>query len=132
MNPGKMTLRSLQVVQLRLLPNPKNAERQKAHQVNEKLRSEQDQCMAQIAFAPDQLLRGHMKIEQEQRHRYAEDAVAQRRKPLHALTRDPVVGSAHRRIISETLRFFCHIRELWQESPARSASKVFCRASRRG
>src|SRR5580704_2757880 len=94
-NPGEVALGALEVVELRLLAHPKNAKSQKAHQINQELWREVGKRGTQIAFAANQLLRGHMKFQQKQSHGHAKDTIAQRREAFHALAGNGVVRGLH-------------------------------------
>jgi hypothetical protein len=76
MNPGELPLGTLEMIQLSLLSDPENAQRQEAHQVNEKLGSKRKERTPQIAFAMDQLACWNMKFQQKQCHGNRENAVA--------------------------------------------------------
>ena len=95
MHPGKAALRALQIIQLRLLADPENAEREKTHQVHQQPRRNRNQAMPKIALAMDGFNRGRAQIKHKQRHGDGKDAVTQGGKPLHALAGDPIVSSVH-------------------------------------
>lgn len=71
-----MPFGTVEMIQLGLLSDPENAQREEAHKVNEKLGSKRKERAPQIPFVMDQLACGNMKLQQEQRHGHREDAVA--------------------------------------------------------
>ena len=90
-----MTVGADEVVELCLLANPKNAERQKTHEIREQSRGERDQGALGVVVAVNGLRRRHAKVQHEQRHRDRENAVAQGGKSFYGLPRDLVVRGTH-------------------------------------
>lgn len=97
MHPCKAAVGAGEVVELRLLADPENAESEEAHHVHDQWRSERDQRVQEVAFGVDRFRGGDAEVEDEQRHGHAEDAVAESGQALEALAGDLVVGdSGHR------------------------------------
>jgi hypothetical protein len=71
-----MPFGTVEMIQLGLLSDPENAQREEAHKVNEKLGSKRKERTPQIAFTMDQLACRNVKLQQEQRHGHREDPVA--------------------------------------------------------
>jgi hypothetical protein len=90
--PRKIPIRALEVIQLRLLSDPENAECQKAHRVHDEARQESEQLTPQLRLGEGRAGRRDMNIEHEQRHRKCKCAVAERGQALESSAGDPVVG----------------------------------------
>src|SRR5438477_11936365 len=103
MNPCEVAIAASEMVELRLLADPKNAEGQKTHQIGEEARSKLDQSVPQNRLGlnrptqPQGLLdvnrfaHRDVQVEHKQRHRDGEDPVAQGGKSFQILARDTVV-----------------------------------------
>src|SRR5262249_23666207 len=86
MDPGEMAIAAGdEMVELRLLRDPEDAERQKAHNIRNKAKPKRSQLAPQyvlmvlvsrLEYLLNRFSRRHMKVEHEQRHRDREDAVA--------------------------------------------------------
>jgi hypothetical protein len=94
MDPGKMAIASSEIVELSLLADPENAERQKTHQIGEEVRRKLDKSLPKFQIIGNWITNSthrNVKVEHKQRHRDGEDAVAQGCKSLQTLARDTVV-----------------------------------------
>jgi hypothetical protein len=80
------------MIELRLLAHPENAEREKTHQVDQQVRHHGAERVPERGVTTDLFPARHMQVEQEERHRHPEDAVAECGQPLHARSGDQVVG----------------------------------------
>ena len=81
------------MVQLRLLSDPKNAERHETHQVHDESGSERDEAMPQVMFVVNGFESGDAQVEDEKRHGKGENAVAQCGQALDALPGNLVIRS---------------------------------------
>ncbi len=95
MNPGEVAVGAREVVELRLLPGPEDAESEEAHQIHDEARCQPGDRAAQRGLAVNAAGVGNADVENEERHRDGEEPVAQRGKTFEALARDPVVERAH-------------------------------------
>ncbi len=105
MDPGEMAIAARdEMVELRLLRDPEDAERQKTHQIGNKAEPKRSQLAPQhvlvvLVSRLDDLLNclsyRYMKVEHEQRHRDREDPVAEGCKSLYTLAGDKVVRCPH-------------------------------------
>jgi hypothetical protein len=91
MDPGEPEVTAIQVVELRLLAIPEDAEGKKAHQVDEQPRPYDGGQAVQRALAVDDV----QHVQDQQGHRDGKDAVGQRRQPLEAGAGEPVIGGRH-------------------------------------
>jgi len=80
------------MVELRLLANPENSQRQEAHKVGQQSRQKNPKRAPEIVFAVNGSGGGKAKVQNHQRHGDGENAVAERGQALDALTRNAVVG----------------------------------------
>src|ERR1700693_3108977 len=90
--PCKIAVRALQLIQLRLLRDPENSERQKAHRVHDEARQEPEQRMPELAFGVNRPDRRNTNVEHEQRHRKCKYAIAERAQALKSGACDSIVG----------------------------------------
>src|ERR1700689_1994171 len=97
MEPGQAALGALEMIQLRLLPNPENTEREEAHHVHEQTWCKGGHALQQIMFTVDRFAKRNVQIEHEQCHAYGKYSVTERGQPLNTLSSDAVVGSGHAR-----------------------------------
>jgi hypothetical protein len=95
MNPGKVAIGTRQVVQLRLLGNPADPERQKAHRVHDKSRRKGKQRLPQLQFRVNRRDWRDADVEDQQGHRKGEHAIAQRIQALQSIPGDAVVNLFH-------------------------------------
>src|SRR6266568_1389844 len=109
MNPGEIAIASRELIELRLLADPENAQRQKTHEIGEQAwqNVNLDQSVPQNLLGLKRPIRPHrllhlnciihrdVKVEHKQRHRHSEDSVAQGSKSLQTLASDTVVIGFH-------------------------------------
>lgn len=95
MDPTQVTIRAGQMVELRLLAHPENAECQKAHEIRDELRRKRDEDAPQVVFTMNSLGGGHSEVEHQERHRHGKNAIAQGRETFNALTGDFIVRELH-------------------------------------
>jgi hypothetical protein len=96
-NPCQIAVGAGEVVELGLLADPEDAVGHDAHQEDEQARGECDERAAKVVLGVDGFGRGDTKVETEQGHGDGEDAVAERRDALDALTGNTVVERVHPR-----------------------------------
>lgn len=83
------------MVELSLLPDPENSERQKAHHVNAQPRRQIPQREPEAVFRVNRFDGRRAQVQHQQRHGDGKYAVAQSSKSRHALPGDLVVGRRH-------------------------------------
>ena len=103
MNPGEMAIAAAEMIELRLLSDPEDSERQKTHHIDEDVRRHRNHGMLEIALAVDRICRRRPQVEHEQRHGDRENAVAQGREALDALCSDAVIAGRQRVLRLELL-----------------------------
>jgi hypothetical protein len=86
---------AFEMIELRLLADPKNAERQKAHEIDEHARRQRDHRPPKPGFAMDGGFGGRVQIEHQQRHRHGKDAVADGGEPFDALPGEEIIAVEH-------------------------------------
>src|ERR1043165_2736879 len=96
MEPCQVSIRTPEMIKLRLLADPENSQSQKAHQINGQLRKERRHGMKQLAFGVNCLPCGRVQFQQKQSHGDRKNAVAQSRKAFRALSCNLVVAGWHR------------------------------------
>lgn len=94
-NPGKANIGTAQVIELRLLTHPENSQSKKTHEVDENLRREGKEFVAEFVLVVDQFGRGDTEVDGKKGHGHAENAVAQSGEAFDALAGNAVVGSDH-------------------------------------
>ncbi len=95
-DPGKAAVGAGEVVELRLLANPENTKRDKAHQVRDELGSETAQSGAKFRATVNGFAGRNAQIKHQKRHGDGEDSVAQSGETLHALAGNGVICSSYR------------------------------------
>lgn len=90
-DPGKIAVGAGEIVELSLLADPEDAIGHDAHEEDEQARRECDEDAAEVVLGVDGLGGGDAKIEDEKRHGYREDAIAERGDAVHALAGNTVV-----------------------------------------
>src|SRR6266699_6545881 len=107
MDPREIAIASREMVELRLLADPENTERQKTHDISEQARRKLDQSVPQNLLGlnrpthPQRLLAVNhsthrdVQVEHKQSHRDGEDPVTQSCQSFETLPRNPVVNCAH-------------------------------------
>jgi hypothetical protein len=91
MDPGEAYVRTFQMIQLRLLADPENAEGEKAHEIDEDIGSKAEQRVKEVAIAMDDFGGGQAEVDGEKGHGDGENAVTQSGEALHAVTGETVV-----------------------------------------
>jgi hypothetical protein len=79
MQPGEVAIRAFELVELRLLAEPKDSERQEAQQPWQKPRRRAHQRMEEFGLRVDFGWLGRVKVEHQNGRRDGEEAVAERR-----------------------------------------------------
>src|SRR2546421_12330010 len=95
MDPREMAIAAREAVELRLLADPENAERQKTHEIGDEARQKLDQSAPQAELVCNRPTRRYAQVQDEQRHRNGEEPIAQGGQSFHTLARDKVVNRAH-------------------------------------
>ena len=95
MYPRKTNIGAFQMVELGLLTDPENPQRQKAHHVHDEPRRKGGQAVPQIVLVVYGFQRGHAQIKRQQGHSEGEDAIAEGREALDALPGNLVVRRGH-------------------------------------
>jgi hypothetical protein len=90
-----MAIAARKCVELCLLAVPEDAQGHETQQVADQLGRGPREGAPQFSLAVDDLAGRHVKIENQQRHRHSEYAVAERGKPLETLTGNFVVRRGH-------------------------------------
>jgi hypothetical protein len=91
MNPGEVSVRALQVIELRLLSNPKDAQGHEAEKIDQEIGEQIEDRVLEIGLRPNELLSRDVKVEEKQRHGDTEDAVANGGEAFHAGAGNAVV-----------------------------------------
>lgn len=81
----------MEKIELSLLTNPENTEREETHQIHHELRPERHERERQIALAVHRLCHRRAQAENKKRHCECKNPVAQRLQPSGVLTGDPVI-----------------------------------------
>lgn len=81
MNPSEITVADGYLIELRLLTDPKDPERQKAHQVHQNARQQCDDRQPQIALGVNGIDARNAQVQNQNCHSHGENAVAQRLEP---------------------------------------------------
>ena len=97
MDPRKTTVGAGEVIELRLLTDPENAQHHETHHVHDKARGKRDWGAPQFALAVHGFHRRHAEVEYQERHRNCENPVTQSGQLLHALACNVVAGKRHSR-----------------------------------
>lgn len=97
MNPDEIAVGAGELVELRLLANPEDAQGHDTHQKNDQTRRKSGENVPQIALRVDAVVGGDAKIEHEQGHGEREDAFAESGQALDALAGNTVVEEVHPR-----------------------------------
>lgn len=84
------------MVELGLLTDPEDAERQDPHAQHEQTGGQRDQSAPKIVLTVDRVGGGDYEVEDEQRHGHCKDAVTQRGEALDASAGKGIVGGEHR------------------------------------
>lgn len=93
------------MIQLRLLPDPKNTERHEAHRVHDDLWGKGGQRTPKLVFAVNRLPSRQPEIESEQSHGHGKNTIAQSGQAFDTLARDPIVGASHGARVYQAGRF---------------------------
>ena len=93
MNPGQVARAFFQMIELRLLAGPEDAEGEKAHAIGDPLRAQSFERYQQFALAVHLRGRGNVHVQHQQRHGHGKDAVAQGGQAFEAASLNPVVKS---------------------------------------
>ena len=94
-DPGEAHVRTFQMIELRLLADPENAESEKAHKIDEDVGSKAEQGVKKVAIAVDDFGGGEAKVDGEQSHGDGEDAVTECGESLHTVAGEAVVRGIH-------------------------------------
>lgn len=94
-DPGEAAVGAFEMVELRLLSDPEDAEGEDAHGEHQQARGEREECVGEVAFAVDGFRGGDLEVEDEQGHGDGEDAVAEGGEAFGALSGDAVVVEGH-------------------------------------
>jgi len=96
MNPGKVAVGAREVVELRLLAVPENAEGEEAHEVHDQPRRESDERGGEPVLGMDGFARGDTQVKHQERHGEGEKAIAQSGKAIEVLVGDLVIERRHK------------------------------------
>jgi len=94
-NPGEIAVGAGELIELRLLADPEDANGHYAHQKEKQPGRECDQHVPQIALGVHRVVGGNAEIEHEQCHGHGEDAVAEGGQAFDALSGNAVVKRVH-------------------------------------